>query len=99
MQCICFSKDTGKTTSPTGHWEVQTFAHTKDWLVSPLFWAAMWFVVRYEAPGWKVSLLLVHVLSKHGQVFGCSVLTDSISSTDLLKKTDRDHEALSSSCW
>ena len=54
MECICFSKDTGKTTSPTGHWEVQTFAHNKDWLVCPIFWLAMWFVPKYEAAGWKV---------------------------------------------
>ena len=56
METICFSKDTGKTTSPTGHWEVQTFAHNKDWLICPLFWLALWFVVKYEAPGWKASL-------------------------------------------
>ncbi|KAL0018353.1 hypothetical protein WJX79_006177, partial [Trebouxia sp. C0005] len=53
MECICASKDTGKTTSPTGHWEVQTFTHHKDWLISPIFWFAMWLVARYEAPGWK----------------------------------------------
>ncbi len=55
MECICFSKDTGKTASPTGHWEVQTFTHHKDWLISPIFWFAMWLVARHEAPGWKVS--------------------------------------------
>jgi len=26
MECICASKDSGKTTSPTGHWEVQTYS-------------------------------------------------------------------------
>lgn len=98
MQCICFSKDTGKSTSPTGHWEVQTFAHTKDWLVSPLLWLAMWFVVRYEAPGWKMSILLIQVLSKHGQVFKCNVMAYSTSSTGFLKKADKDHQLLSSSC-
>ena len=36
MECICVSKDTGKTTSPAGHWEVQNFTHRKDWLISPI---------------------------------------------------------------
>ena len=62
METICFSKDTGKTTSPTGHWEVQTFAHNKDWLICPLFWLALWFVVKYEAPGWKVTPLYPDLL-------------------------------------
>ncbi len=55
MKCICASKDTGKTMSLTGHWEVQTFTHHKDWLISPLFWFVMWLVARYEPPSWKVS--------------------------------------------
>jgi len=56
MECICASKDSGKPTSPTGHWEVQTYTHHKEWLLCPIFWLALWMVVKYEAPGWKVSL-------------------------------------------
>ena len=80
METICFSKDTGKTTSPTGHWEVQTFAHHKDWLISPLFWLALWFVVKYEAPRWKVGPLCADLQAvcascASGVALHCIILT------------------------
>ncbi|DBB16111.1 hypothetical protein WJX82_004381 [Trebouxia sp. C0006] len=70
MECICASKDSGKTTSPTGHWEVQTYTHHKEWLLCPIFWLALWMVVKYEAPGWKDIVPCPDVLAGREQGHG-----------------------------
>ena len=54
MECLSFSKDSGKATSPAGTWEMQVFALNKDYRICPVTWFAMWLVTKHEAPGWKV---------------------------------------------
>ncbi|DBA92374.1 TPA: hypothetical protein ACH3X1_015779 [Trebouxia sp. C0004] len=70
MECIYASKDSGKTTSPTGHWEVQTYTHHKEWLLCPIFWLALWMVVKYESPGWKDIVPFPDVLAGREQGYG-----------------------------
>ena len=54
MEVLCFSKDSGKTVSPTGNWETPMFTHHRDWLICPIFWYGLWCLVKYHAPGWEV---------------------------------------------
>ncbi len=55
MYCVSCSKDSGKSTSPSGTWEMQVFALNKDYRLCTVTWLALWMVIKHEAPGWKVS--------------------------------------------
>ena len=77
LECICASNDSGKTTSPTGHWEVQMYTHHKEWLLCPIFWLVLWMVVKYEAPGWKVPVPAPAVLGQRQTA--AAVLTGPIA--------------------
>ncbi|KAL0024452.1 hypothetical protein WJX77_005400 [Trebouxia sp. C0004] len=53
MYCVSCSKDSGKSTSPSGTWEMQVFALNKDYRLCAVAWLALWMVIKHEAPGWK----------------------------------------------
>ncbi len=55
MYCVSCSKDSGKSTSPSGTWEMQVFALNKDYRLCAVTWLALWMVSKHEAPEWKVS--------------------------------------------
>lgn len=82
MPCVSFSKDSGKTTAPSGTWEAQVFAPHADYMVCPVTWLALWLVTKHEAPGWKVISLC---LSLAGCVFlACSHMPPGVPHAALM---------------
>lgn len=80
MRCVSFSKDSGKTASPSGCWEAQVFALNRDYRVCAVTWLTLWLVTKHEAPGWKVWLLLAALSPVSNS---SSILATSIQSIQL----------------
>lgn len=62
MRCLVFSKDSGKTVTPTGGYELQPFALHRDYWQSLPVALSLWLAVQYMAPEWGVSLQLYSLI-------------------------------------
>lgn len=48
MECLMFSKNSGKTSTAHGTWDVQPFAMHKDVLQCTVLFLALWAICRHE---------------------------------------------------